>query len=297
MGAAAETVSAALGFVPRDALRAARAHGRRTVDLRTRGGATPLPAERVECAIHDAREATADLGLERSGFELLERPSAVRDWFDEAEVMRVYYGECRALARELTGATHAFTFDHLIREPGKQTAGGGIRARGAANVTGPERGGGYVTGVHMDYTESATWKEYLALHGAREPEGAARVVVLNFWRPLRDVVLGNPLAVCDGRTVRADDLLETLIFGYGHEGYSWHDVGVAVYEVAASPAHRWYYYPRMKPDEVLLMKTYDSAGVIGRSPPHASFTHPAASAAAPPRRSIELRVLCFVGGR
>ncbi len=138
---------------------------------------------------------------------------------------------------------------------------------------------------------------YLALHGVREPEDPARVLVLNFWRPLRDVVLGNPLAVCDARTVRADDLLETTLFGYGHEGYSWHDIGIAVYEVAASPEHSWYYYPRMTRDEVLIMKSYDSEGVIGKACPHASFANPAAPPEAPPRRSIELRVLCFVGGR
>jgi hypothetical protein len=82
---------------------------------------------------------------------------------------------------------------------------------------------------------------------------------------------------------------------YGHEGCSWHNIGVAAYEVAASPVHRWYYYPRMTRDEVLLMKTYDSRGVVGRSCPHASFANPAASAGTPPRRSAELRVLCYLG--
>ena len=196
--------------------------------------------------------------------------------------------------REKTGATHAFTFDHLIREPDKQTAGGGLGK--SVHVTGRDRGGGYVSGVHMDYTENAKWKDYLALHGIDEPKGAKRGIVLNFWRPLFNIVEGNPLAVCDGRTVREDDLLETEIFGYGHDGYSWHNIGVAVYEVAASPAQRWYYYPKMSPDEVLLMKTYDSKRVIGRACPHASFADPTAAPAAPPRRSIELRVLCYIGG-
>ncbi len=289
--------TATLGFISRDALSRARLQGPRTVDLRAPVAGPPLPTERVACTIHDARSAAANLGLERSGFELFRRPSSVGDWFDANEVMDTYYAECRALARELTRATHAFTFDHLIREPEKQTAGGGLRMMtGAANVTGPERGGGYVGAVHMDYTERAAWTEYLALHGVREPEDPQRVMVLNFWRSLRDVVEAHPLAVCDARTVRAEDLLETMIFGYGHESYSWHDIGVAVYEVASSPEHRWYYYPRMTRDEVLIMKSYDSEGVIGKACPHASFTNPAAPPGAPPRRSIELRVLCFVGG-
>ena len=287
------TVKAQLGFVEREALTRARTLDPRRVDYRSTMPGIPMPMQRVDCTIEDARPLAWDLTLDTSAFTLVHRPTAVRDWFDHAEVMRVYYEECRRLAREMTGASHAYTYDHLIREPGKQTAGGGLGPSG--DVTGADRGGGYVTGVHMDYTDHAVWTEYLALHGVKEPKGALRVVVLNFWRPLYDPVEGNPLAVCDGRTVRAEDLLETEIFGYGHEGYSWHNIGVAVYEVAASPAHRWYYYPRMTRDEVLLMKTYDSRGVVGRACPHASFTNPLASPDAPPRRSIELRVLCYIG--
>ncbi len=294
----ATSVRAQLGFVSRASLTRARAEAPRTVDLRKTGSfAGSLEYERVVCEIRDARAEAAQLGLERSGFEVFHRPSAVRDWFSEAEVMNVYYEECRTLAREVSGASHAFTFDHLIREPGRQTAGGGLRIPGAQLVTGPESGGGYVSGVHMDYIEAATWRDYLALHGVREPEGASRVLVYNFWRPLFAPADGNPLAVCDARSVRADDLLEMTIFGYGHAGYSWHEIGVSVYDVASSPAQRWYFYPRMIPDEVLLMKTYDSRGVIGRACPHGSFPNPAAAPDAAPRRSIELRVLCYVGAR
>jgi hypothetical protein len=293
---AATSVTASLGFLSGDAVARARRDGPRSVDFRAPMLGAPLASERVACVIRDARAAVAGLDLSHAGFELFHRPSAVADWFDADEVMTTYYEECKALARELTGATQAYTFDHLIREPGKQTAGGGLPGVAAARVTGAERGGGYVGGVHMDYTEHSTWTDYLALHGVRAPEYPKRVVALNFWRPLFDVVEGNPLAVCDARSVRADDLLETMIFGYGDAGYSWHNIGVAVYEVAASPEQHWYYYSRMTPDEVLVMKSYDSTGVIGKACPHASFANPLAAPGAAPRRSIELRVLCFVGG-
>jgi hypothetical protein len=292
---ATSSVSARLGFATRASLERARAAGPREVDLRKTGSfANGLEYESVACEIRDARAEAASLGLERSGFEVFRRPSAVRDWFDEAEVMSTYYEECRALAREVSGASHAFTFDHLIREPGRQTAGGGLPVAGAQRVTGPEAGGGYVGGVHMDYVEGETWGAYLALHGVPEPRGARRVLVYNFWRPLFAPADTHPLAVCDARSVRAEDLLATRILGYGHPGYSWHDIGITIYDVAASPAQRWYFTPRMWPDEVLLMKTFDSEGVIGRACPHGSFVNPAALPGAPPRRSIELRVLCYV---
>jgi hypothetical protein len=60
-----------------------------------------------------------------------------------------------------------------------------------------------------------------------------------------------------------------------------------------NPAHRWYYFPELRPDEALLFKTYDSA-TDGRArfTIHTSFEDPAAAADAPPRESIETR--CFV---
>jgi len=296
MSTTLQGVTATLGFVSRDALNNARGSAPRIVDLRAPMTEAPFSTERVACTIQDARRTTANIGLENSGFELFRRATAVRDWFNADEVVSVYYPECTAFARELTGATHAFTFDHLIREPGKQTAGGGLRTGGTSTVTGPDKGGGYVSGVHLDYSENSVWSEYLALHGIGEPRDAKRVMVLNFWRSLADVVEGNPLAVCDARSVRAEDLLETMIFGYGHEGYSWHNIGVAVYNVAFSSQHSWYYYPQMTSDEVLVFKTYESAAMIGKVSPHGSFENPTAPSSAPPRRSIELRVLCYIGG-
>ena len=181
-----------------------------------------------------------------------------------------------------------FTYDHIIREPGTQYSGGGTD--GAQHQTGVERGGGYIGGVHMDYTDNTTWERYLALHGHAVPS-ADRVYALNFWRPLSASVDDHPLAVCDARTVQSEDLLESEIYGYGAANYSWHDIGIETFSVSASVRQRWYYYPGMTPNDVLVIKSYDSAGVIGTTCPHASFAHPHPTGE--PRRSIELRVLCF----
>lgn len=290
---ATDYVLVPLNFVNREDLVRAREHGPRSVDYRRPEQGALQMVEKVECLILDARPNSAEFTLETSGFTLVRRPSAVRDWYDNDQIMRVYYDECKNLAIETTGASHAFTFDHLLREPGRQTGGGGLLKRN--EVTTAERGGGYVSGVHMDYTDNSTWGEYLSLHGVSEPQGASRVVALNLWRPLFNTSEREPLAVCDARTVSADDLLELMVYGYGHTGYSWHDIGISVYEVASSPKQEWYYYSNMMPDEVLLIKSYDSRGVIGRGCPHTSFTNPTAPSPAPTRRSIELRVLCYVG--
>ena len=68
------------------------------------------------------------------------------------------------------------------------------------------------------------------------------------------------------------------------------------YSVRYSPRHRWFYLPAMQPEEVLLLKCYDSA-TDGRArfAPHSAFLDPAAPPDAPPRESIELRALVFHG--
>ena len=253
-----------------------------------RGG---LGAEIKNTVIHNARSVDG-LNLAASGFELLQHKSSVIDFMDNEEVMRVYYEECKQLAKKITGASIAYTFDHLIREPGRQISGGGTD--GETYITGEESGGGYIGFAHMDYTENTTWTDYLAVHNQIPPDAPSRIVSLNFWRGLSSTVDDYPLAVCDGRTVKETDLYETHVFGYGAKSYSWHDVGIETYSVKYSQDHRWYYYPQMRPEEVLVIKAFDSDGVVGSACPHCAFLNPLVQADAPPRRSIELRVLCFI---
>ena len=279
-----------IGFFPPDA-GDITTHPPRTYDMRVPATLAEYGSHAVATTIRDARRED-DTGLESSGFGLFRRPSTVTDFFDHDEVMRVYYEECKALARELTGASATFTFDHLIREPGRQTSGGGTDRK--PTVTGEAQGGGYIGSAHMDYTDNSTWSDYLALYHERPPEAASRTISLNFWRGLSAVVDDYPLAVCDARSVRETDLFETVVYGYGAPNYSWHDIGIDTFSVKFSPRQRWFYYPRMTPDEVLVLKAYDSDGVIGNACPHSAFANPLADPASPARCSIELRVLCFV---
>jgi hypothetical protein len=61
--------------------------------------------------------------------------------------------------------------------------------------------------------------------------------------------------------------------------------------VAYNPAHRWYYFSDMQPDEVLFIRARDSANDgRARLSFHTSFDNPL-SPSAPPRESIEVRTL------
>ena len=70
-----------------------------------------------------------------------------------------------------------------------------------------------------------------------------------------------------------------------------------IYHLTYNPSQRWYYAPRMTPDEVLLIKGWDSLD-DGRTrfTPHGAFEQPDTPTDAPPRESIEVRTLVVIGG-
>jgi hypothetical protein len=67
-----------------------------------------------------------------------------------------------------------------------------------------------------------------------------------------------------------------------------------VYSLTYSPNHRWYYFPKMQRNEVLLLKCFESADDgRARFTAHTGFDDPASAADAAPREIIEARMLLF----
>ena len=60
-------------------------------------------------------------------------------------------------------------------------------------------------------------------------------------------------------------------------------------------AHKWFYYPEMAKDEVLLFKVYDKKEDGPRFVFHTAFSDPRTPEDAPPRRSVEIRAIAFFG--
>jgi hypothetical protein len=56
-----------------------------------------------------------DFMLERDGFHFIRHDTKVTDFFDEAEVRRIYYPEIEALVKAETGAARVVVFDHTLR--------------------------------------------------------------------------------------------------------------------------------------------------------------------------------------
>ncbi|MFP8882374.1 MAG: CmcJ/NvfI family oxidoreductase, partial [Myxococcota bacterium] len=113
-----------------------------------------------------------------------------------------------------------------------------------------------------------------------------RFAVINVWKPISGPVLEMPLAVCDAQSMTLDDFIETDLVYSDRVG--------EVYSVAFSEAHRWYYVSKMRSDEAMLIKCYDSLeDGRARFTAHSAFRHPLTPSDAPARESIEVRTLAF----
>jgi len=235
--------------------------------------------EQVPVEIADARPRGAGLSVDREGFELWDALSRLTDFADSAVVERIYYAEMAGLALAATGGSRAYVFDHLLRqrEVGRPTLTFGRRADGSEPAA--------VGRVHVDYTEASGRRRLgLVLAQAGNAKPAHRHCIVDIWRPLVDPVLDTPLAVCDARSVQAQDLVPADVHYPNRSG--------EIYLAAHAAVHRWHYFSRMRPHEALVFKQYDSQlSGVARFTPHAAFDHPAMPPDAPLRRSIELRCL------
>jgi hypothetical protein len=228
----------------------------------------------------DARRVTLHNGrygeflLEREGFHFIRHDTRVDDFFDEAEVRRVYYPEMEALVKAETRATRVVVFDHTLR-----TADDAAReARKIREV---------VPRVHNDYTEwSGPQRVRDLLPDEADDLLRRRLAIIQVWRPIRYPVETFPLAICDARTLSAENLVVSE--------RRYPDRVGQTYAITYSPDHLWYWFPHMRREEALVFKTYESLkDGRARWTAHTAFNDPIAAPDARPRESIEIRTLAF----
>lgn len=115
-----------------------------------------------------------------------------------------------------------------------------------------------------------------------------RFAIVQVWRAINQPIESNPLAICEARTLATGDLIASE--------RRYPDRVGETYQVSHNPDHKWFYFPRMRRDEALVFKVYDSA-TDGRArfTAHTSFDDPTSPAGARPRESIEVRTIAFFG--
>ncbi len=127
--------------------------------------------------------------------------------------------------------------------------------------------------------------------GAPEGKTPVRSAQYNVWRSLAGGTQDVPLGLCAYPSVAEEDLIECdAIFDPLDGSPEW---SFGNYLLAANPAHKWFYYSDMRPDEAIVFKTSESDPARAQLMPHGAFDNPLAGPDAPPRVSLEMRGTCY----
>lgn len=174
-----------------------------------------------------------------------------------------------------TGASRIFIFDHTIRRAQKDMRDPSQPLRGPVNR------------VHIDQSYSAA-KSRVPHH---LPEIAdellkTRYQIINVWRPIKPIYR-DPLAVAKANSVPDTDLVPVSLIYPNRKGQTL--------TVRPNPKHEWFYAYGQTPEEVMLIKCFDSK-LDGRARrvPHTAFVNERTTGDEfPARESIEVRCLVF----
>ncbi len=92
------------------------------------------------------------------------------------------------------------------------------------------------------------------------------------------------MAVADAHSVADADLVAAKSIHVDHQRETW--------TVKPNPAHRWFFKYEQQPDEVMLIKCFDTIESVARRAPHSAFADPAHEDEGP-RESVEIRAMVF----
>lgn len=231
--------------------------------------------------IRDLRPEKGKQSLHEEGFMLVDHQSAVGDFRDEDRIARIYMPEIEKLMLQLTGASKVLMTPRGVLRFSEKSGEYGSRVN-----TRPARF------VHVDFTSNALpmlLDPLLKAAGYSEPPGK-RYFAFNAWRVLSPPPQDVPLTLCDMRTIAEADLIpaDAIFDAPGMPEWSFEG-----YLVRQNPKHRWCYFSNMKPDELLIFKSYDSEAHPLRCVPHVAFNDPNCPPGTPPRQSIEVRGYAF----
>ena len=258
-------------------------------------------------SVHNLRGRESEFTTDNSGFAVYNEPAKEKKFTDDAAVRNGYYGEVEALLRKhIPGIKKVAIFDHTIRR----------RVKDAPRQP--------VQQVHVDQTPGAA--EVRVRRHLPEDEAEqllkGRYQIVNVWRPIENPASDMPLAVIDWRSTspadfipvdlmypaRADSAMddddrgkEKLPDQQKYNSTEGYEVRGETLGVAPSDKHKFYYMKDMTPDEVMLLKCFDSWGEgmpngkkgLAVRTPHTAFLDPNTPEGAPGRQSIEVRCLVF----
>jgi len=235
--------------------------------------------------------------MDRLGVSLVHCDSKCANFYDSAEVERVFYPEIEKLLLDFfPGATDALVYNHDVFD--KDYTGDRTEDQAAKN---PGVNPSYSNRVHNylnDNSGRVRCRELLT-HNLRnfgrvqhytaaeaDAKMSRRFMSLNLAKPM-ETVEQYPFVLCawpsfseqpyiNNYRIYDDRVGETTRFTY-------------------SPDHEWYWFPQQKSTEVSMLKCYDSVtdGSVSRWSFHTACTDPTAPDTARCRRNVVVRSYVF----
>ena len=231
-----------------------------------------------ELAVADGWHRADSFSADKEGFSIHDFTTPFDQWFDDEAVKQQFYPEVVDFLKRTTGAKRILVFDHTTRT-----------AKNAAKKVTQETNTSQrapVMLVHCDYTsESGPVRVQQLLPSEADDLLKCRVAFFNVWKPLNKVE-ERPLAMCDVTSAPPEDFFKLHLRYRDRNGEN--------YLMRYSPSHKWWYFPQMEADKVILLKTYESetdgrARFVG----HSAFDDPNTKEGAPLRESVEIRTIAF----
>lgn len=227
--------------------------------------------------VSDGRRVAETPRLDAHGFTLVRHRSLIADFHDPGQVPTLFE-ESRELVRRLTGCVACRVLNWQYRNSPPDAWTGDPKSLRAPMVR-------HEPLFHTDVTPYAE----LPLDEAADDR---HFRIYTLWRNCdrRHPVRTMPLAVCDLRSVMAED----VVLADSLDRTDPPRVGYS-YRLVHRPTQRWHWFPAMTVDEVLVHKQYDTLEEAShrRGVFHGAVPDPAAGPDAPPRLSVELRVLAL----
>jgi hypothetical protein len=260
-----------------------------------------------ERPLENIRGREHEFGTDISGFAVYNAPAKEKVFTDDAAVRSGYYAEVEALLQDrIPGIKRVEIFDHTIRRRIKDSPRQPVQQ------------------VHVDQSPGAAEVRVRRHLPADEVEDLlkGRYQIINVWRPIENPASDFPLAVIDWRSTSPSDFIpvdllyprrdsldaddddrgkETLPDSESFTSTEGYEVKGETLAVAPNEKHKFFYVKDMTPDEVMLLKCFDSRGEgmpegkegLALRTPHTAFVDPETAKDAPGRQSIEVRCLVF----
>ncbi|MFT5174058.1 MAG: hypothetical protein ACI8W7_002245 [Gammaproteobacteria bacterium] len=235
--------------------------------------------------------------MDKLGLSLAHCESKCQNFYDAAEVERVFYPEIeKLLLAFFPGATDALVYNHDVFDKDYQ----GDRTEDQDNKN-PGVNANYANIVHNDLNDNSgrvRCRELLTKNlrnfgreqhytaAQADAKMARRFMSINLAKPM-ETVRQYPFVLCAWPSF-ADQPYVT--------NYRIYDDRVGeTTRFTHRPDHEWYWIPEQQPTEVSMLKCYDSItdGSVSRWSFHSACIDPSVSADAPCRKNVVVRSYVF----